>query len=141
MACIADEYGCTVLVHLSIVLGVVSTLGYVLVVDERSALLVTVGVAFTYMTATLIQIDLAAQNLPPETAGTVFALLMAVENLSLSASTWLGGVLYDEGKERWGSRGSFQVLVLIGSCSRLVAGWSSRCYPATSVATDGPSTG
>ena len=56
------------------------------------------------MTATLIQIDLAARTCPPETAGTVFALLMALENLSASASTWLGGVLYDEGKERWGSR-------------------------------------
>ena len=75
----------------------------------------TVGVAFTYMTATLIQLDLAARTCPPETAGTVFAVLMALENLSASASTWLGGVLYDEGRNRWGSRGSFQVLVLIGS--------------------------
>ena len=129
------------LVHLSIVLGVVSTLGYALVVDERSAVLVTVGVAFTYMTATLIQMDLAARTCPPETAGTVFALLMALENLSASASTWLGGVLYDEGKDRWGSRGSFQVLVLIGSaltaCCWLVVPW----LPARSDAADGQSTG
>jgi hypothetical protein len=131
----------SILVHLSILLGVVSTLGYALVVDERSALLVTAGVAFTYMTATLIQMDLAARTCAPETAGTVFALLMALENLSASASTWLGGVLYDEGKDRWGSRGSFQVLVLIGSaltaCCWLVVPW----LPARSDAADGQSTG
>jgi MFS family permease len=105
----------SILIHWSIALGVVSTLGYALVVDERSALYVTAGVSFTYMTATLIQLDLAARSCPPATAGTVFALLMALENLSASAATWLGGVLYDAGKPRLGSRGSFQVLVLIGS--------------------------
>jgi hypothetical protein len=116
-----------VLVHASIALGVVSTLAYATVVDEPSAVLVTLGAGFTYMTATLIQLDLAARVCPPETAGTVFALLMALENLSASAATWLGGALYDAGKPRWGSQGSFQVLVAIGSaltaCCWLLVPW------------------
>jgi MFS family permease len=104
-----------VLVHASIVLGVVSTLGYAAVSDERSAVLVTLAVGVTYMTATLIQLDLAARACPPEVAGTVFALLMALENLGASSSTWLGGLLYDRGIERWESRRAFLVLVLVGS--------------------------
>ena len=129
------------LVHLSIALGIVSTLGYAAVVDERSALLVTVGVAFTYMTAVLIQLDLAARTCPPETAGTVFALLMALENLSGSVSTWLGGILYDAGKGRWGSRGSFQVLVLIGAALTACCWLVVPLLPATSGPADGRSTG
>jgi MFS family permease len=103
------------LVHASIALGVASTLAYVVVVDQPSAVLATLAASFTYMTATLIQLDLAAQVCPPETAGTVFALLMALENLSASLSAWLGGILYDAGKPRWGSQGSFQALVLISA--------------------------
>jgi MFS family permease len=103
------------LVHASIVLGVASTIAYAAIGDERSAMLVTLVVGVTYMTATLIQLDLAAQTCPPEVAGTVFALLMALENLAASASTWLGGLLYERGSERWGSRCAFQVLVLVGS--------------------------
>jgi predicted MFS family arabinose efflux permease len=104
-----------VLVHASIVLGVVSTLGYAAVSDERSAVLVTLAVGVSYMTATLIQLDLAARACPPEVAGTLFALLMALENLGASSSTWLGGLLYDRGIDRWESRGAFLVLVLVGS--------------------------
>ena len=84
----------TVLVHLSIALGVVSTLGYMLMEGERSAVVVTVAIGFTYMTATLIQLDLAARTCPAEVAGTIFALLMSLENLATSLSTWLGGLVW-----------------------------------------------
>ena len=104
-----------VLVHASIVLGVASTIAYAFVVDEGSAVLVTLIAGFTYMTATLIQLDLAARACPPAVAGTLFATIMALENLGASSSTWLGGVLYDHGIERWGSRRAFEVLVLVGS--------------------------
>ncbi len=103
------------LAHASIALGVVSTLAYLAMTDERSALLVTLAIGFTYMTATLIQLDLAAQACPPEAAGTVFASLMALSNLSMSLSTWLGGAWYERGEARWGSVTSFRVLVLVGS--------------------------
>ena len=78
-------------------------------------LLVTLAVGFTYMTATLIQLDLAARACPPEAAGTVFATLMALENLAASLGTWLGGSWYERGLARWGSRTSFHLLVLVGS--------------------------
>jgi hypothetical protein len=105
------------LVHLSIVLGIVSTLGYAAVVDERSVVPVALATGATYMIATLIQLDLAARACPPAVAGTVFASIMALENLGASASTWLGGLLYQSGLERWGPRLSFQVLVVVGSAS------------------------
>jgi hypothetical protein len=124
----------SLLVHVSIALGIASTLAYAAVVDESSAVLVTLGAGFTYMTATLIQLDLAARVCPPETAGTVFALLMALENLSASVSMWLGGVLYDAGKPRWGNQGSFQVLVLIASaltaCCWLLVPWMAGALKA-----------
>jgi MFS family permease len=103
------------LVHASIVLGIVSTLGYAAVTDERSAVVVTLVVGVTYMTATLIQLDLAARACPPELAGTLFAILMSLENLGASVSTGLGGLLYDQGVDRWGSRRAFEALVLVGA--------------------------
>lgn len=103
------------LVHLSIALGVASTLAYVAVTDERSAVLVALAVGFTYMTATLIQLDLAARVCPPEAAGTVFATIMALENLGTSASIGLGGRWYDAGTALWGSRTAFHVLVGVGA--------------------------
>jgi hypothetical protein len=104
-----------VLAHTSVALGVVSTLAYLAMSDERSAVLVTLAIGFTYMTATLIQFDLAAQVCPPEAAGTVFATLMAVSNLSAGLSTWLGGIWYERWAALCGSAGAFRALVLVGS--------------------------
>ncbi len=104
-----------VLVHLSIALGVASTLAYVAVTGERSAVLVALAVGFTYMTATLIQLDLAARVCPPEAAGTIFATIMALENLGASASIGLGGHWYDAWSARWGGRASFHLLVGVGA--------------------------
>ena len=103
------------LVHLSIVLGILATIAYWAMFDERSAVLVTLAVGFTYMTACLVQLDLAARICPLETAGTVFALLMALENLGISASTAVGGWMYEKGAAWWGPRTSFNVLVGIGA--------------------------
>jgi MFS family permease len=111
------------LVHLSIVLGILSTIGYWAMVGRMSAMGVSVAVGFVYMTATLIQLDLAAQVCPPETAGTIFALLMSLSNLGLALSTGLGGLLYDQGTNWWGSRTlAFNVLVGIG------AGFTAGCW-------------
>jgi MFS family permease len=104
------------LVHLSIVLGIVSTIGYWVMFDQASAVLVSLAVGFTYMTANLIQLDLAARVCPPETAGTVFALLMSLSNLGLSLSMGLGGHLYELGIAWWDSRTlAFNLLVAIGA--------------------------
>ena len=102
------------LVHLSIVAGIIATLAYWAMYDEGSAVFVTLVVGFTYMTACLVQLDLAARTCPVESAGTVFALLMALTNLSNALSTALGGYLYEYWLGLWGSRASFNLLVGLG---------------------------
>ena len=103
------------LVHTSIVLGIASTLAYWAMADHASAVLVNLVVGFTYMTATLIQLDLAAQACPARVAGTGFAILMALSNLGTVVSTWLGGAWYERGRTLWGSQTSFAVLVGLGA--------------------------
>jgi MFS family permease len=103
------------LVRLSIVLGVASTLLYGWLTGPASAIAVSLLVGLTYMAATLIQLDLAARACPPEAAGSVFALLMALENLAASTSTGLGGWCYERGLDRWGAMASFHLLVILGA--------------------------
>jgi predicted MFS family arabinose efflux permease len=103
------------LLHGSIVLGIASTLAYWAMADRRSAMLVALAVGLTYMTALLIQLDLAARACPPQVAGTSFALLMALSNLGLSLSTGLGGHWYEAWRDRWGSRAAFDLLVGVGA--------------------------
>ena len=52
------------LIHASIVLGIGGTAAYGWMVDQVSAVVVTCVVGFVYMTATLIQLDLAARTCP-----------------------------------------------------------------------------
>ncbi len=103
------------LIHLSIFLGVVSTLGYWGMTGHRSALIVGMGVGFTSATAVMIQLDLAARICPPRTAGTVFALLMALSNMGVSASTVLGGYWYDAWSRQFGHVAAFNLLVGVGA--------------------------
>lgn len=111
------------LVHFSIAFGVVGTLCWWGVQGPRSAMAIAVGVGFFSMIALLVQLDLAARACSAHTAGTVFAVLMAASNLSMSASTWLGGRWY----ERWGAalghERAFDLLVLVG------AALSAACWP------------
>jgi MFS family permease len=104
------------LMHLSIILGILSTVGYWAMFDQTSAVCISLAIGFTYMTATLIQLDWAARVCPSETAGTVFALLMSLSNLGVAMSMGLGGLLYEVGIPLFGSRtASFNVLVGIGA--------------------------
>jgi predicted MFS family arabinose efflux permease len=103
------------LLHGSIVLGILSTAAYWLMIDRRTAAAVSLAVGFTYMTALMVQLDLAARICPPRTAATVFALLMALSNLSTSASTGAGGPLYEGFNALWGPRTAFNLLVAIGA--------------------------
>lgn len=119
-ACVLYGFYCRrvpfrLLVHGSIVLGILATIAYWALWDETSAVIVTLAVGFTYMTACLIQLDLAARICPPENAGTVFALLMALQNIGISSATAVGGSLYAAGLDRWGAVTSFNVLVGIGA--------------------------
>jgi MFS family permease len=116
------------LAHGSIVLGILSTISYWLMENERTAIEISIAVGFIYMIALLIQLELAARVCPPRVAGTVFALLMSISNLAVSLSTGLGGFLYDEGIKWFDSSTiSFNVLVAIGAsftaCCWLLTPW------------------
>ena len=111
------------LVRASVPLGVLSTLAYWGLVDARSALPVTLVAGFLYQFATLTQLDLAARACPPAAAGTLFASLMAMENIAASMSTGLGGLWYQRWGELWGHRAAFQVLVGIGAAFTAGCWW------------------
>jgi predicted MFS family arabinose efflux permease len=112
----------SLLIHLGIAACVLSALGYWAMVDRTSAMVISVLTGFSMITTTLIQLDLAARVCPPAAAGTTFALLMAVSNLGLSASTWVGGHLYDYLKTVMEATPTFNTLVMIGAgCT--AAGW------------------
>ncbi|MBI3836729.1 MAG: MFS transporter [Planctomycetia bacterium] len=104
-----------ILVHVSIVLGIVSSVAYWFMHDEASARVASAAAGFAIATATMVQLDLAAQICPPQTAGTLFALLMALSNLGTGLSTWFGGWCYQNGVEAWGNPLAFNVLVGIGA--------------------------
>ena len=110
------------LVHLSIIAGILNTLAYWALADERSARLVSLGVGFFYMTGTLVQLDLAARICLPATAGTTFALLMSLTNLAYGSGVWVGSRFYEDWSKRWGEHVAFDVLVAVG------AGFTACCW-------------
>jgi MFS family permease len=103
------------LLHASIVLGIASTLAYWTLRDAMSARCISLAVGFTYMSATMMQLDLAARACPLASAATVFATLMALSNLSAAASTWLGGTWYVALEDRYGTIAGFDILVGVGA--------------------------
>jgi len=106
------------LVHLSIVMGILCHLCYWGMLDERSAYAIFFLAGFTWLTGTLVQLDLAAQVCPPRVAGTLFALLMALSNLGTAVSTWLGGSWYESLLISSGEGVAFETLVGIsGICT------------------------
>jgi MFS family permease len=104
-----------VLLHGAIVLGIASTAAYWGLRHEFSAQVASAAAGATTAIAILIQLDLAAQVCPLEIAGTVFAVLMSISNLSSSLSIYLGGYWYDQLSESLGGRAAFDALVAIGS--------------------------
>jgi MFS family permease len=103
------------LVHASIVTGILATLAYWGYRDAASAVHVSLVVGLIYMFGTLVQLDLAARVCRPQTAGTTFALLMSLINLSALLSQGLGGTLYETMTQHRGSHVAFQILVGIGA--------------------------
>ena len=81
------------------------------------AMVVSVFVGLSYMTASMVQFDLAARACPIHAAGTTFAMLMSLSNLSLSLSAALGGWLFDRWAGDWGETTAFRLLVLAGAMS------------------------
>jgi hypothetical protein len=103
------------LIHGSIVAGILATIAYWGYRGSTSGVLISFGVGVVYAIGSLIQLDLAARICRPETAGTTFALLMSLSNLSAALSQGFGGSIYDAMAERWGTGWAFQLLVAIGA--------------------------
>lgn len=106
----------SVLVHASVLLGILSNLGYWWLQDSSSAVPIFLFTGFVYQTATMIQLDLAARVCPPQIAGTMFALLMALSNTGITLSSYFGGGWYDGLRANYGDRTAFHLLVAIGAC-------------------------
>ena len=103
------------LIHGSIVAGVLATIAYWGYRDATSGVLISIAVGVVYAIGSLIQLDLAARVCRPETAGTTFALLMSLTNLSTALSQGVGGSIYEAMAERWGYASAFQMLVAVGA--------------------------
>lgn len=103
------------LIHLSIVMGILATLAYIFLEDQRTAFVIALVSGFTYMTGTLIQLDLAARICPPQVAGTVFALLMSLSNLGTMSSDAVGSRLFDDLSAWLGHHRAYDILVCLGA--------------------------
>lgn len=103
------------LLHGSVACGVLATVAYLALRDSRSAAILSLAVGFFHMTGTMVQLDLAARHCPLKSAATVFALLMALSNVSTSLATWLGGLFYERWLETLGPNMAFNWLVVAGS--------------------------
>ncbi|MEX2176584.1 MAG: MFS transporter [Pirellulaceae bacterium] len=111
------------LIHASIAAGVLSTLCYLPMQNATTAVAASLIFGLTYQTATLIQLDLAARVCPTQSAGTMFAILMAISNTGVSAASYVGGGWYDDLAATYGSRHvAFDLLVLIG------VGFTASCW-------------
>jgi Na+/melibiose symporter-like transporter len=83
------------IMHISIALGVVSTLAYLVYRDATSAVIITVVFGAVSMIMNLAFLDLAAKACPVRVAATFFAALMSVYNLGSQLSENVGARLYD----------------------------------------------
>jgi Na+/melibiose symporter-like transporter len=83
------------IMHLSIALGVVTTLGYLFYRDTISALIITIVFGALSMVINLAFLDLAARACPPRVEATFFAALMSVYNLGVQLSENVGARLYE----------------------------------------------
>ena len=103
------------LIHGSIVTGILATIAYWGYRDPTSGVVISLGVGVVYAIGSIIQLDLAARVCRPETAGTTFALLMSLTNLGAALSQGIGGSIYETMAERWGYVLAFQILVGVGA--------------------------
>jgi predicted MFS family arabinose efflux permease len=103
------------MVPASIACGVISNLAYFLMADETSAAVVSAAVGLSYMTANMIQCDLAARVCPVHAAGTIFAVFMALCNIATDLSMWLGGHFYNWVKINRGNYESFETVLIVGA--------------------------
>ena len=82
------------LLNLSIALGTVTTLAFLLLSTEVSAAIINFCAGFAAMLATVATVTLAADYCPPRAEGFSFAVLMSIINLATSLADNVGSYLY-----------------------------------------------
>jgi len=113
----------------AVLMGIASNMVYWLLAGPKSLDAVSLVVGFTYMTANMIQCDLAARACPVRAAGTVFGAFMALCNVSTLISIWVGGGMYQFAVDQWGGMHAFHLMLLIGS-GFMAASWlAARFLP------------
>ena len=110
------------LLHGSVIFMVLSSLVYIGLGTQASAIIISLAYGFVYMITFLTQLELASRYCPPAAAGTVFALLMALSNLSVSLSSIVGGRFYETWKLSFGVDTAYTLLVVVG------AGFTLLCW-------------
>ena len=83
------------MLRISIVFGTVSTLGFLLMKDPVSAVVVYFVVGVANMIANVATLTLAANHAPVRAEGFAFAALMSVINLTAPLSDTSGAYLYE----------------------------------------------
>lgn len=119
------------MVPLAVAGGVASTLSYWFMDNRTSAIIISLIVGYTYMTANMVQCDLAAQACPLHAAGTIFGGFMALCNISTLLATASGGFCYNWAVDLWGPHDGFKAVLLIGTFFTLLAWPVGRRIPAT----------
>lgn len=113
----------------AVLMGIASNMVYWLLAGPKSLDAVSLVVGFTYMTANMIQCDLAARACPVRAAGTVFGAFMALCNVSTLLSIWVGGGMYQFAVAQWGGMHAFHLMLLLGS-GFMAASWlAARFLP------------
>lgn len=110
------------LLHGSVLFMVLSKVVYIGLSTETSAVIISFAYGFIYMVTNLTQLELAGRFCPPEAAGTVFALLMSLSNLTVGLSSILGGRFYETWKLSLGVGTAYGLLVAVG------AGFTALCW-------------
>jgi predicted MFS family arabinose efflux permease len=90
-----------IIVHISIALGVLAVLSYLLYRDATSAVVITVAFGALGMIFNLGFLDLAAKSCPPRVEATFFAALMSVLNAATKLSENVGARLYEAVGYEW----------------------------------------
>ena len=83
------------LLNLSLIFGVISTLGYLGLIGPVSAVVIYFCFGAAAMVANVATLSLAAAVCPPRAEGFTFAALMSVINLASPLSDTIGAVLYE----------------------------------------------
>ncbi|HEV3024926.1 MAG TPA: MFS transporter [Pirellulales bacterium] len=113
----------------AVVCGAISTLVYWPMSAGCDLTWISLAAGFSYAIAMTILLDLAARACPLLAAGTVFALWMALCNVSTALSTWVGGLCYEAWSDRWGSSTGFCVLLAFGAGCTLCSWLFARRLP------------